>query len=489
MPFENPPLPVSNKKPLDSIEEEPRFLDMVKMNFDNASKHTDMDAGLLEQIVTCNSVLRVSFPIRRDDGKIEVIRGYRAQHSHHCTPTKGGIRYAEAVDLQEVEALASLMTFKCAVVDVPFGGAKGGISIDPKKYSVHELEKITRRYAVELKKHGFLGPAVDVPAPDVGTGAREMAWIKDTYLHLYGMEDPFAEGCVTGKPKGHGGIDGRTEATGLGVAYATRHFLTKEDVCHKHNIVPGVAGKTVIVQGFGNVGYYAAKFFQEFGAKVVGIVEYNGSVYNSSGLDVEALKKHHLENHSLLGFPGVEREVDAASAASLMEEECDILVPAALERAINVTNAGRIKAKIIAEGANGPTTPRAEETLIANGTVVLPDMLMNAGGVSASYFEWLKNLQHVRFGRLNRRWEESTKRGFLEGLQAAGVDVSHVKHEMTDGASEKDIVYSGLEDTMCTGVDETLATAQAKGVSYRVAAFINSLTKIGQNYNVAGLTI
>jgi len=469
--------------------EEPRFLEMVKLNFETASKYTDINEGMLQQIVACNSVLRVSFPIARDDGSIVVIRGYRAQHSHHRTPCKGGIRYAAAVDLQEVEALASLMTFKCAVVNVPFGGAKGGVAIDPKQYSVRELERITRRYAVELRKYGFIGPGVDVPAPDVGTGAREMSWIKDTYSVLYGMDDIFSNACVTGKPKSQGGVDGRTEATGLGVCYATRYFLQKEEFCKRHNITPGIKDKTIIVQGFGNVGYYAAKFFQEFGAKVIGIIEYNGAVYNSNGLDVEALKQHHTNNGTLLGFPGAEREADAAGATAFMEEECDVLVPAALEKAIHMHNAPRIKAKIIAEGANGPTTPKAEEILIANGSVVLPDMLVNAGGVSVSYFEWLKNLSHVSFGRLTRRWEERGKQGFLDILSHHGIDVSHIGHEVGAGASERDIVYSGLEDTMCKGVDETIATALDKNCSYRVAAFVNALRKMQGTYADAGFTI
>jgi hypothetical protein len=253
--------------------------------------------------------------------------------------------------------------------------------------------------AMELKKYGFIGPGVDVPAPDVGTGAREMSWIKDTYTMLYGMDDVSASACVTGKPLSQGGIQGRTEATGLGLYYATRDFLADEAFCRSARISPGIAGKTVIVQGFGNVGYYAAKFFQEHGAKIIGVVEYNGGVFSSAGLDIEALKKHQASAKSLLGFAGAQRELGAEAAMALLEEPCDILVPAALEKQITKDNAPRIKARIISEGANGPTTPWAEEILNKKGCVVLPDMLMNAGGVTVSYFEWLKNLQHVRFGR------------------------------------------------------------------------------------------
>lgn len=463
---------------------------MVKMNFDAAAKHTGLSSGTLEVIKACNSLLRINFPLRRDDGSFEMVRGYRAQHSHHRLPCKGGIRYSDEVDLQEVEALASLMTYKCAVVDVPFGGAKGGVSINPKKYSVHELELITRRYTMELKKYGFIGPGVDVPAPDVGTGAREMGWIKDTYQMLYGMEDVSAAACVTGKPISQGGIQGRTEATGLGLYYATRFFLTNESFCAKHGITPGIAGKSVVVMGFGNVGYYAAKYFEQHGAKVLAVIEYNSAVFNAKGLNIEALKKHQEKTGSLQGFAGAERELDAAHAMDFMDTPCDILVPAALEKQINMHNAGRVRAKVIAEGANGPTTPFAQDILEKAGSVVLPDMLMNAGGVTVSYFEWLKNLQHVRFGRMTRRWEEHSKRIIVDQLQRMGakLDAKEAAALMT-GPSERDIVYSGLEDTMALAVAETIATADKYGVSYRIAGFINAIKKIEVTYRDAGLTM
>jgi glutamate dehydrogenase (NAD(P)+) len=463
---------------------------MVKMNFDKAAKYTGIDEGLLNVIKACNSLLRVNFPLRRDDGSVEVIRGYRAQHKHHRLPCKGGIRYADEVDLQEVEALASLMTYKCAIVDVPYGGAKGGISINPKKYSLHELELITRRYTMELKKYGFIGPGVDVPAPDVGTGAREMSWIKDTYQMLYGMDDISAPACVTGKPLSQGGIQGRTEATGLGLYYATRDFLNNEDFCKKHGFAPGIAGKKVVIQGFGNVGFWAAKFFEQHGAKVIGVGEYNGGVFNSKGLNIEALKEYQTKKGSLLGFPGAEKEIDASKALQILELECDILVPAALEKQITKHNAANIKAKLISEGANGPTTPFAEEILEKKGVVVLPDMLINAGGVTVSYFEWLKNLQHVRFGRMTKKWEERGKNIMLDQFTKIGAkmdakDVAAFKA----GPSERDIVYSGLEDTMAQAVAETIATSQKYNVSYRLAGFVNAIKKIEITYRDAGLTM
>ena len=481
-------------------------------------------------IKACNSLLRVNFPLHRDDGSTEVIRGYRAQHSHHRLPCKGGIRFSDEVDLQEVEALASLMTYKCAIVDVPYGGAKGGIAINPRKYSVHELEMITRRYTMELKKYGFIGPGVDVPAPDVGTGPREMSWIKDTYSMLYGMNDISATACVTGKPLSQGGIHGRTEATGLGLYYATRDFLNNESFCAKHKIKPGIAGKTVIIQGFGNVGFWAAKFFEQHGAKVIGIVEYNGArararahahmpaprratlrltppyiralavvarartpagaVYSAKGLNIEALKAHQVAKGSLLGFAGAERELAAEAAIGLIESECDILVPACLEKQITMHNAGRIRAKVVSEGANGPTTPYAEEILEKRGIVTLPDMLMNAGGVTVSYFEWLKNLQHVRFGRMTKKWEERSKHIIVDQFAKLGarMDPRDVQ-ALLQGPTERDIVYSGLEDTMAQAVAETFATAQKHGVSYRLAGFINAIKKVEVTYKDAGITL
>jgi glutamate dehydrogenase (NAD(P)+) len=428
---------------------------MVKLNFDLAAKHTGLPADLLDVIKACNSMVRVNFPLRRDNGTVETIRGYRAQHSHHRLPCKGGIRYSDEVDLQEVEALASLMTYKCSVVDVPFGGAKGGIAINPRHYSVRELEQITRRYTMELHKYGMIGPAKDVPAPDVGTGAREMAWIKDTYVSLFGGGDIAAVGCVTGKPLSQGGIAGRTEATGLGLFYATREFLASPAFALRHGMAPGTAGKTVVVQGFGNVGYYAAKFLSEMGgARVVGVVEYNSAVFNPAGLNIEALKAHHGKAGTLAGFPGAASELPAARVLEGLEAPCDILVPAALEKQVHKDNAARVKAKLIVEGANGPVTPFAEEILLKKGAVVLPDMLCNAGGVTCSYYEWLKNLSHVRFGRLTRKWEERSKTAMLAQVEKVGGRAAELteaeRKTLLAGPSERDIVYSGLEDTMAT---------------------------------------
>jgi glutamate dehydrogenase (NAD(P)+) len=345
---------------------------------------------------------------------------------------------------------------------------------------------------VELHKHGFIGPGVDVPAPDMGTGAREMSWIVDTFRMLFGQTDVNAWACVTGKPLSMGGIDGRTEATGLGIVFCTRAYLEDEQECKRKGLVPGMKGKTVIVQGFGNVGYYAARFFAEFGCKIIGVVEHNGAVFSSKGLNVDELKEYHQQHGSLLGFGGAERELQESEASRLMEEQCDILVPAATEQAIHKENASKIKAKLICEGANGPTTPAAEEILEKMGVVILPDILTNSGGVTVSYFEWLKNLAHVGFGKLTRRWEEQGKQGFLKALNTGGIDTSvmvNVPESVMRGAAEKDLVYSGLEDTICKGLHEVVSTANVRNVSYRTAAFINGFNKMKRTYSDSGFTL
>ncbi len=280
-----------------------------------------------------------------------------------------------AVTQDEVMALAALMTYKCAIVNVPFGGGKGGIKIDPKKYTPYELEKITRRYTSELIKKNFIGPAVDVPAPDYGTGEREMAWIVDTYAAMHPHEID-AAGCVTGKPVSQGGVRGRKEATGLGVFYGLKEVCSMEEEMLKRGLTPGVEGKRVVVQGLGNVGYHSAKFFSEAGAIIVGIAEFEGSISKPDGIDVEALVEHRKRTGSILDFPGA---INLENNAAALELDCDILIPAALEQVITKENAPRVKAKIIGEAANGPLTPDADEILLAKGALVVPDMYLNAG--------------------------------------------------------------------------------------------------------------
>ncbi|HTN47165.1 MAG TPA: Glu/Leu/Phe/Val dehydrogenase [Flavipsychrobacter sp.] len=461
------------------------FFQGVERNFDKAAAYTRFESGILEQIKACNSVYRMKFPVRIGD-KTEVIEAYRVQHSHHKLPCKGGIRYSMDVNQDEVMALAALMTYKCAIVNVPFGGAKGGIRINPKNYSVYELEKITRRYTSELVKKNFIGAGIDVPAPDYGTGAREMSWIADTYASLT-PGDINALGCVTGKPVSQGGVRGRTEATGLGVFYGIRELCNVPEDMNRLGLSTGIEGKRVIVQGLGNVGYHAAKFFYEAGAIIVGLAEYEGGLYNKDGLPLEEVVAHRKATGSLLNFPGA---TNITNSAETLEMECDILIPAALENVINDTNAARIKAKIIGEGANGPLTPEADEILNAKGCIVVPDMYLNAGGVTVSYFEWLKNLSHVRFGRMDKRFAENQNASIIKTVEGlTGKLVTDIERkQLVHGPDEVDLVYSGLEDTMIGSYHEIRDSLNSLGIQdMRTAAFVVSINKVGVAYEELGI--
>ena len=397
------------------MSEQYSFFGAVEKSFDKAAKFTKWEQGILTQIKACNAVYRMRFPIKRDDGSIEVIEAYRVQHSQHKTPCKGGIRFAAEVNQDEVMALAALMTYKCAIVNVPFGGGKGGIKIDPRKFSAYELEKITRRYTAELIKKNFIGPGTDVPAPDYGTGEREMAWILDTYSAMHPGEVD-AAGCVTSKPVSQGGVRGRREATGLGVFFGLKEVCNMPDIMSKLGLKTGVEGKRIVIQGLGNVGYHTAKFFQDAGAIIIGLAEYEGAIMNANGLDVDEVFQHRKKTKSILNFPGA---TNLNKNSDALEMECDILIPAALENVIDGSNAPNVKAKIIGEAANGPLSPEADEILAAKGIIVVPDMYLNAGGVTVSYFEWLKNLSHVRYGRMEKRFNENMNShilGQIEGL-------------------------------------------------------------------------
>ncbi|MEO5594883.1 MAG: Glu/Leu/Phe/Val dehydrogenase [Chitinophagaceae bacterium] len=462
------------------------FFGAVEKSFDKAAKFTSIDTGLLEQIKQCNSVYRMHFPVKIGD-KIEVIKAYRVQHSHHKTPCKGGIRFATSVNLDEVMALAALMTYKCAIVNVPFGGAKGGISIDPKKYTAYELEKITRRYTHELIKKNFIGPGTDVPAPDYGTGEREMAWILDTYTSMRPGEID-ALGCVTGKPVTQGGVRGRREATGLGVFYGLREVCNMPDIMKKLGLSLGVKDKRVIIQGLGNVGYHAAKFFREGGAKVIALAEYEGAIMNPDGLNEEEVFQHRKKTGSILNFPG---STNIAKSGDALELDCDILIPAALENVIDGKNAPAIKAKIIGEAANGPLTPDADEIFEKKGVLVVPDMYLNAGGVTVSYFEWLKNLSHVRYGRMEKRFTENMNShilGQIEELTSKKVSLKE-RDFIMHGADEADLVYSGLEETMITATREIMEVWKANPAipDMRTAAYVVAINKVGTSYAELGI--
>jgi glutamate dehydrogenase (NAD(P)+) len=463
------------------------FFQSVERSFDKAALFTDWDRGILEQIKQCNSVYQMRFPIKRESGEIVTIEAYRVQHSHHKTPCKGGIRFSLAVSQDEVMALAALMTYKCAIVNVPFGGAKGGIKIRPREYTPYELEKITRRYTAELIKKNFIGPGTDVPAPDYGTGEREMAWILDTYVAMHPGEID-AAGCVTGKPVTQGGVRGRKEATGLGVFYGISEVCNMPSIMDKLGLAIGVKGKRICVQGLGNVGYHTALFFQQAGAIIVGLAEYEGAIWSNDGLDVDKVWVHRSRTGSLLDFPGAtnfEKNKDA------LEMDCDILIPAALENVINSENAARVKAKIIGEAANGPLTPEADEILNLKGTLVIPDMYLNAGGVTVSYFEWLKNLSHVRYGRLEKRFTENMNLhilGQLEELTGKNVSVME-KDIILHGADEIDLVRSGLEETMITATREIVDIWQKTPAipDMRTAAYVCAINKVATSYAELGI--
>ncbi len=463
----------------------PMFAQVSKY-YDKAAAHLDYPPGLLSQIKACNSVYRMQFPLKRDDGTIEVMNGWRAQHSVHRLPTKGGIRFAPQVDEDEVSALAALMTYKCALVDVPFGGAKGAVRVDRSKYSEGELERITRRYTYELFSKNLIGPGMDVPAPDYGTGPREMAWIVDTYATLARGEID-ALGCVTGKPVTQGGVRGRAESTGRGVYFALREALNDKEDMKARKIPPGLDGKTVVVQGLGNVGYHAAKFIHEGGGKLVALSEREGSIFSEKGLDLEKVMEHRKATGSILGFPGISRS--SPNNGDALEVDCDVLVPAALENVITEANVDRIKARIIVEGANGPITADASEKLLGRGVLIVPDIYTNAGGVTVSYFEWVKNLSHMRFGRMEKRFQERSNERILAGVEhLTGLRFTPEEHQRVSAAAgEEELVNSGLEETMISAYQELRMIQKERNVDLRTAAFINAIGKVAMAYQQRGI--
>ncbi len=465
----------------------PRFFADLSHIFDRAASFGGHPSGLLDQIKRCNAVYRIDFPVRRSDGGIQVVRAWRAEHSHHRLPLKGGIRYSPQVDEDEVMALAALMTFKCAIVDVPFGGAKGAVQIDTRACADDQIERITRRYTHELVRKNFIGPAVDVPAPDYGTSSREMAWIADTYAALR-PDQIDALGCVTGKPVDLGGINGRTEATGRGLYYVLCEACDRPDDMRRIGLGPGVAGKRIVVQGFGKVGYWAAQCCHEAGATIVGIAEHDGAVASPGGLDPDAVRGHRTATGSILDCPGAATLPDTRAA---LELPCDVLIPAAIEHQITEENAPRIQARIVLEGANGPTTPEADAILGDKGVLVIPDIYANAGGVVVSYFEWLKNLSHIGFGRIEKRYQESAYSRILGTVESATGDrlTPDERAAVIRGPDELTMVNSGLEEILAVAyreIRETLERRPEMG-SLRIAAMANAIEKVARSYLALGV--
>ena len=475
-----------------TTQAEPSFRESVDMMFNRAVALMDLAPGLEEKIRVCNATYTVRFGVRLR-GRIHTFTGYRSVHSEHMEPVKGGIRFATGVNQDEVEALAALMTYKCALVEAPFGGSKGGLCIDPREYDEHELEQITRRFAYELVKRDLINPAQNVPAPDMGTGEREMAWMADQYMRM-NTTDINGRACVTGKPLNSGGIAGRVEATGRGVQYALREFFRDHAGVQKAGMTGTLDGKTVVVQGLGNVGYHAAKFLSdEDNCKVVGIIERDGALFNTEGLDVDAVREWIVKHGGVTGFPDAAHH---AEGAAVLEEECDILIPAALEGVINLSNAERIKAPLIIEAANGPVTAGADDILRKKGTVIIPDMYANAGGVTVSYFEWVKNLSHIRFGRMQRRQEEARHQLVVNELERLSSQIGDAwtlnpdfKQKYLRGADELELVRSGLDDTMRIAYQSMAETWHEREDvdDLRTAAYLVAIDKVAASYRAKGL--
>ncbi|GAA6138720.1 Glu/Leu/Phe/Val dehydrogenase [Arenicella sp. 4NH20-0111] len=461
------------------------FLSSVERMFDQAAELVGIPDYLQHKIKVCNSTYTVRFGVRLRN-KLYTFTGYRSVHSEHREPVKGGIRYSPHADQDEVEALASLMTFKCALVEAPFGGSKGALVIDPSEWEPHELERITRRFTQELAKRTLISPAQNVPAPDMGTGEREMSWMADEYKRLY-PNDLNSWGCVTGKPVSKGGIRGRVEATGRGIQYALQEAFRHPKDIEWAGLSGSLQGKKIIVQGLGNVGYHAAQFLsQEDGAIIVGVMERDGAVLDQGGIDIDGLHKYIHDNGGVKGFNGY-----TPNSNEVLTSECDIFIPAAMEGVITADNANDIKANIIIEAANGPVTFTANEKLRERNCLIIPDLYANAGGVTVSYFEWVKNLGHIRFGRMQRRQHERQTLGMVDAIEEmVGVKFPQDKLEkIIEGPTELDLVRSGLDDVMREGyqVISEKWNNDSRIPDLRTAAMMIAIERIRDSYSSLGI--
>ena len=461
------------------------FLKSVDTIFDDAAKLLKLPYGLANKIKLANSTYTVRFGVRLK-GKIYTFTGYRSVHSEHMEPVKGGIRYASYADQDEVEALAALMSYKCALMEIPFGGSKGALVINPYDWDESELEKITRRFTQELAKRDLIHPSQNVPAPDMGSGEKEMAWIADEYRRL-NPSDITARACVTGKPVNKGGISGRVEATGRGVQFGLREFFRNKNDVKLAKLDGSLEGKRVIIQGFGNVGYHAALFLsEEDNAKITTVIERDGVIYNENGINIRDLKNHMIETGGTVGFEGYNK-----SNTKFLFNDCEILIPAAMEGVITKENANLVKANLIIEAANGPITYEADKILEQNGVVIIPDMYANAGGVTVSYFEWVKNLTHIRFGRMQRREVENQNLSIIKAVEKmTGKEFpDDLKASVMQGPTELSLVRSGLDDTMRTGYkamsDRFHSDKRIK--SLRMASMVIAIERIAESYVSLGI--
>lgn len=460
---------------------EPPFRDLVNHYIKQAAAAGKFAPHFTESMLEGDCALHFSYPVRMDDGSLVNYEAFRVHHSTYMLPVKGGVRFAPNTKLEDMQALASLMTLKMAVVDVPYGGAKGGVNVDPAELSQGELERLSKRYAETLFNYNFMSPAIDVLGPDVGTNELVMSWMMKTYRDHH-PDDVNSLACVTGKPLEIDGIMGRKEAAGLGVFFSLREFCSDPVEMNALGLTMGLKGKTVILQGFGKVGYHSVKFLRDRGeVKLVGVQEVDGGTYNEEGLDLDALKDHWDRHGTVKGFKGGHT---TSKERDILSRQCDIFIPAAMEQLINSANVHHIKAKIIAEGANGPLTLYAEDYLTQKGVLILPDILLNAGGVAVSYFEYVKNLGHIRLGRLTKRWNERSNMRIYELLKK--MTGSELPLDVNKGPGEGDLVNACLEDVIVKAVQDTKETGRRLKVPYRIAAYTNALARVaeGSKYRV-----
>ena len=463
------------------------FLRDVNSLFQKAADLENLEKGLATKIRIANSTYVTRFGVRLR-GEMHTFEGWRSVHTNHPSPAKGGIRYAPYADLDEVEALAALMSYKCALMDLPFGGSKGALKINPSEWSSEELERITRRFTQELVRHEFLNPSLNVPAPDVGTNETTMMWMADEYKRLR-PTDINGSACVTGKPLPAGGIEGRIEATGRGVQFALHSFFDCETDRTKSDLPQNLNECRVAIQGFGNVGYHTAKFLSvEDGCRITTIIEHDGAVHDDEGIDVEALREHFNTTGGFKGYPhGKYTTRDSSNLAC----DCDILIPAALEGVITGENAKSLKTSLIVEAANGPLTFEADKVVRDMGITVIPDLYANAGGVTVSYFEWVKNLTHIPFGLMERRRNELGHRELTRSLEkmTGHVFPNEDAAGFLHGAREIDLVRSGLEDKMRSAYDEMsrLWNENPDVPDLRTAAYMIAVRRIASIYDALGI--
>jgi glutamate dehydrogenase (NAD(P)+) len=460
------------------------FKENVDLYVDQSAKNLNFRQDLLEHIKSTHSLIKVNVGVELDK-IIHNFTGWRAVHSEHILPSKGGMRYSEGVDQDDTEALASLMTYKCAIVDIPFGGSKGGLRINPKSYTEDQLRIITKAFATKLINKGFISPAINVPAPDVGTSEREMDWIKDTYKALR-PEDINYRACVTGKPLHSGGIIGRTEATGRGIEEVIREVFRHKDVVKEFKLKDELKDNSIVIQGFGNVGSNLAKhLYNRDKAKIIAVGEHDGYLYNENGIDINELQKFHKKNRTI---NNPKLGIFKKNPKGFMEIKCDILIPAALENSITKDNVEKIKTKLIIEAANGPITFEADRILHKKGIMVIPDIYVNGGGVVVSYFEWVKNISHIRFGRVEKRFQEQKILdlvNLLDERTKIKTDPELISKIMR-GAGEEDLTFSGLEDAMRNAFNEILNVKKKINKSFRESAYYLSLQKIRKFYTPEG---